>query len=153
MGYWWRRLPSRVHHALTPIGLAIGTLAYIGLALDLRAGTRGGVWLFVLLVVYGAAFGAAFSPLVTQALVHVPRSEAADASGLLTTTIQLSQVIGVAVFGSLFLSLAAHPRAHASATAFSTVDVWLAALTVLGIVGALPLARTVRNAARAAVSR
>lgn len=151
MGYWWRRLPSRVHHALTPAGLVLGTLAYLGLALDLHSGTRGGPWLFVLLVVYGAAFGAAFSPLITQALVHVPRSEAADASGLLTTTIQLSQVIGVAVFGSLFLSLAAHPRAHASATAFSTVDWWLAGLTLLGVVGALLLARTVRDAARAAV--
>ena len=125
-------------------------LAYLGLALDLRAGGRGGPWLFLLLVVYGAAFGAAFSPLVTQALVRVPRSEAADASGLLTTTIQLSQVIGVAVFGSLFLTLAAHPRQHASATAFSTVNSWVAALTVLGIVGALLLARTVRNAMRAA---
>jgi hypothetical protein len=153
MGYWWRRLPSRVHHALTPTGLAIGALAYLGLALDLRAGGRGGVWLFLLLVVYGAAFGAAFSPLITQALVHVPRSEAADASGLLSTTIQLSQVIGVAVFGSLFLSLAAHPSEHASALAFSTVDAWLAALTVLAVLGALLLARTVRNAMRAAASR
>src|SRR6266702_2589844 len=132
------------------IGLALGTLAYLGLALDLRAGGRGGPWLFLILVVYGAAFGAAFSPLVTQSLVRVPRSEAADASGLLTTTIQLSQVIGVAVFGSLFLTLAAHPCAHASATAFSTVNSWVAALTVLGIAGALLLARTVRNAMRAA---
>src|SRR6266536_3274913 len=149
-GYWWRRLPSRIHHVLTPIGLAVGTLAYLGLALDLRGGGRGGPWLLLILVVYGAAFGAAFSPLVTQSLVRVPRSEAADASGLLTTTIQLSQVIGVAVFGSLFLTLAAHPGAHASATAFSTVNSWVAALTVLGIAGALLLARTVRNAMRAA---
>src|SRR6266540_2553997 len=149
-GYWWRHLPSRIHHVLTPIGLAVGTLAYLGLALDLRGGGRGGPWLLLILVVYGAAFGAAFSPLVTQSLVRVPRSEAADASGLLTTTIQLSQVIGVAVFGSLFLTLAAHPGAHASATAFSTVNSWVAALTVLGIAGALLLARTVRNAMRAA---
>jgi MFS family permease len=149
-GYWWRRLPSRVHHALTPAGFAVAALAYLGLAVALQAGTRGGPWLFLLLVAYGAALGVAFSPLVTQALVHVPRVQAADASGLLTTTIQLSQVLGVAVFGSLFLSLAARPSAHASATAFSTVNLWLAALTLLGIVGALLLARTVRGAIRAA---
>ena len=77
----------------------------------------------------------------------MPRAEAADASGLLTTTIQLAQVIGVAVFGSLFLSLTAHPRPHASAVAFSTVELWLAALTVLGVTGAALLARTVRAAA------
>jgi MFS family permease len=148
-GYWWRRLPSGIHHALTPIGLTIGTLAYLGLALDLRSGGRGGPWLFLLLVVYGAAFGAAFSPLITQSLVRVPRSEAADASGLLTTTIQLSQVIGVAVFGSLFLTLAAHAGQHPSAAAFSTVNTGVAVLTVLGAVGGLLLARTVRGAMRA----
>jgi MFS family permease len=150
MGYWWRRLPGEVHHALTPTGLALGALAYVGLAANLQSGTRGGPWLFVLLVAYGAAFGMAFGPLITQALVQVPPTEAADASGLLTTTIQLSQVVGVAVFGSLFLSLAARPRAHASAAAFSTVELWLAALTLLGIVGAVLLARTVRAATRAA---
>jgi MFS family permease len=149
-GYFWRRLPGRVHHALTPAGFAVAALAYLGLAATLQAGTRGGPWLPVLLVLYGTGFGAAFSPLVTQALVHVPPAEAADASGLLTTTMQLSQVLGVAVFGSLFLSLAAHPRAHASAAAFSTVELWLAALTLLGVVGALLLARTVRAATRAA---
>jgi hypothetical protein len=31
--------------------------------------------------------------------------EAADASGLLTTAIQLSQAVGMAAFGSLFLTL------------------------------------------------
>jgi MFS family permease len=147
MGYWWRRLPSRVHHALAPAGFVVGALSYVGLAADLHQGTRGGPLLFVLFVIFGMAFGAAYSSLVAQALVRVPRAEAADASGLLTTTIQLSQVIGVAVFGSLFLSLAAHPRAHASAVAFSMVDLWLAALTLLGIAGALPLARTVHAAA------
>jgi MFS family permease len=149
-GYLWRRLPARVHHALVPAGFAVAALAYLGLAATLQAGTRGGPWLPVLLVLYGTGFGAAFSPLLTQALVHVPPTEAADASGVLTTTIQLSQVIGVAVFGSLFLTLAAHPGAHASAAAFSTVELWLAALTLLGIMGALDLARTVRGAARAA---
>jgi len=151
-GYWWRRLPSRVHHALTPVGFLVATLAYLGLATDLHAGGRGGPWLTVVLVAYGVGMGAAFSPLLTQALVHVPGSEAADASGLLTTTIQLSQVIGVAVFGGLFLSLATHQQAHASATAVSTVLLWLAALTLLGVVCATLLARTVLRAARAATS-
>ncbi len=152
LGYWWRRLPSRVHHALVPAGFLVGALSYVGLAADLHEGTRGGPLLFVLFVIFGMGFGAAYSSLVAHALVRVPPAEAADASGLLTTTIQLSQVIGVAVFGSLFLSLAAHPRPHASAVAFSTVDLWLAALTLLAIAGALPLARTVRSAMRPAAT-
>ncbi len=53
----------------------------------------------------GGFLAVAFSPLVTQALVRVPLHQAADASGLLTTSIQLSQAVGVAVFGSVFLTL------------------------------------------------
>jgi hypothetical protein len=60
---------------------------------------------------------------------------------------QLSQVFGVAVFGGLFLSLAACQQAHASATAFSTVMLWLAALTLSGVASATLLARTVLRAA------
>jgi MFS family permease len=148
--YWWRRLPSRLHHALTPAGFLVATLAYLGLAVALRAGGRGGAWLPVLLVVYGAGLGTAFGPLLTQALVHVPPSAAPDASGLLTTTLQLSQVIGVAVFGSVFLDLAANPRAHASAVAISTVNGLLAGFCLLAILGAVLLARTLRDAMREA---
>jgi len=72
----------------------------------LRSGGSGGVLLQVGLIVTGAALALGFSPLVTHALVRVPLRHAADASGLLTTTIQLGQAIGVATFGSLFLTLA-----------------------------------------------
>jgi MFS family permease len=153
MSYWWRRLPSRIHHLLTPAGFLIATLGYVGLAVDLHAGTRGGPWLPVLLILYGVGMGTAFSPLITQALVNVPTSEAPDASGLLTTTLQLSQVIGVAVFGSLFLSLAEHPSVHASAAAISTVDTWLSLLCLLAIAGGALLARTVRDAMREMMAR
>jgi EmrB/QacA subfamily drug resistance transporter len=148
-GYWWRRLPDRVHHALPPLGFALATLAYLGLALDLRGGGRGGPWLLLVLICFGVGMGAAFSPLLAQALVHVPAARAADASGVLTTTIQLSQVIGVAVFGGVFLNLAAHAQPHASAVAFSTVSVYLAALTVAAIASGTLLARTVLRATRA----
>ena len=150
VGYWWRRLPDAIHHLLPPAGFLIATVAYAGLAVDLHSGTRGGPWLIVLLLAMGVGFGAGFSPLVAQALVHVPPARAADASGVLTTTIQLSQVIGVAAFGGVFLSLAAHPRPHASATAIAVVDAWLAVLLVAGVAGAGLLARTVRDAVRPA---
>ncbi len=146
--YWWRRLPSRMHHGITPAGFVLAALGYLAIAADLHGGGRGGLWLEVVLVGLGAGLGFGFGPLLSQALVHVPAVKAPDASGLLTTTIQLAQVVGVAVFGSLFLSLATHPAAHASAIAVSTVDASLTGLTVVGIAGALLLARTVRRAAR-----
>jgi hypothetical protein len=77
--------------------------------------------------------------------VLVPLRHAADASGLLTTTIQLGQAIGVATFGSLFLTLdtghgtAAAVSGHAVAVTFG----WLAAAMAFGAVAGIPLARTV----------
>src|SRR6201999_3537296 len=91
-GYWWRRLPERAHHVLPPAGCAAAGLGYLALALVVRSGGSGG-W------------------LVAHPLVRVPLQPAADASGLLTTTIQLGQAIGVATFGSLFLTLDAPPGA------------------------------------------
>jgi hypothetical protein len=149
VGYWWRRLPATVHHALTPFGFLVTAGAYLALGLSLRGGGSGEPWLTPMLVVLGVGYGAVLSPLLSQALIRVPVSSAADASGLLTTTVQLAQVIGVAVYGTLFLNLAGHVRPHASAQAISVVDAWLAALALAGTLGALLLARTVRAAARA----
>jgi hypothetical protein len=92
--------------------------------------------------------GAAFSPLLAHGLVRVPPARAADASGLLTTVLQLSIVLGVTVFGDLFLSLSTHLRAHASASAFGAVLLALCAVSVAGLFGAVPLARSVRRAAQ-----
>jgi hypothetical protein len=83
----------------------------------------------------------------------VPLADAADASGLLTTTLQLGQVIGVATFGSLFLTLAQQPGQHSSAHAIAATTAWLALLLVMGSVAALSLARVVLRSGRAAGAR
>jgi MFS family permease len=147
--FYWRVLPERMHHLLTPAGFVVAAGAFVALAADLRGGTHGGALLQVELVAFGAAMGVAYSPLVTHALVHVPLPAAPDASGVLTTTLQLFQVVGVATLGSLFLSLAGRPGAHASAHALSTVFDWTALLLVAGAAAALPLAGVVLRARRA----
>ncbi len=150
--FYWRTLPARIHHTLTPIGLALCALAYLGIATAVRGGTPGGPLLWAALVMDGVGMGLAASPLLTQSLVHVPLSQAADASGVLTTTMQLGQVVGVAVFGSVFLSLeqrsAPHPssRAHVSAAALSTTGYGLALLAVVGVAAALALSGAVSRA-------
>jgi EmrB/QacA subfamily drug resistance transporter len=148
--FYWRKLPERVHHALAPAGLLVSAVTFVAIALELRNGTHGGPFLVVELIVFGAAMGSAFSPLVTNALVHVPLHEAPDASGLLTTSMQLFQVVGVATLGSLFLSLAGRTGPHAPGHAVSTVFGWTALLLMAGAVAALPLARVVARARRAA---
>jgi MFS family permease len=152
-GYFWRRLPAAWHHLLAPLGCLVAVGGYLAVASVLRSGGSGGAPLQAGLIVTGAALALGFSPLVTYTLVRVPLRHAADASGLLTTTIQLGQAIGVATFGSLFLTLdtgrGAAPAAvsgHALAITMS----WLAAAMLLAVAAGIPLARTVAAARRSA---
>jgi MFS family permease len=154
-GYFWRRLPGRSHHLLAPLGCLVAVGGYLAVALVLRSGGQGGWHLQVALIVTGAALALGFSPLVTHALVGVPLHQAADASGLLTTTIQLGQAVGVATFGSLFLTLDADGAGAVPAVsghALALTLEWLAAAMVLGVVAGIPLARTVAAARRSAAT-
>ena len=63
----------------------------------------------VALFVGGFGQGMAASPILTVALSKVVPQDAPDASGVLTTVIQLGLVLGVATFGSVFLTQAAVP--------------------------------------------
>jgi hypothetical protein len=119
-------------------------VALLGLAAALRGGGGDGPGLYLALTALGGASAAAFSPLMTRALVRVPLQHAADASGLIVTTIQLAIVTGVATFGTLYLNLAgripAGPLAgalrHASAHAVAVTSVVLAVAIACGAVWA-----------------
>jgi EmrB/QacA subfamily drug resistance transporter len=150
--FYWRTLPERTHHLLAPVGLVVAAAAFVALGLNLRSGAQVGLLPQMETIVFGAGMGLAFSSTMTHALVHVPLREAPDASGLLTTTLQLFQVVGVATLGSLFLTLAEEPRQSASGYAVGTIFDWVAVLMVLGAAAALPLTRVVVRARRAALS-
>ena len=155
-GYFWRRLPAAAHHLLPPLGCLAAGLGYAAAAFDLRSGGSGEPLLQLWLVITGTALALGFSPMVTHALVRVPPHEAADASGLLTTAIQLGQAIGVAVLGSVFLTFASHapgPAAPPSGVSGHALYVTfgLAAITMaVAAAAAVPLARTVLAARRGA---
>ena len=103
------------------------------------------------LAVAGLGLGLSVSPLLTQSLTYVPPARAADASGLLTTTVQLGQLLGVAAIGSVYLSRAAGSRipatgrAAASAAAMSGTACWLAVLSVAGLLAAAVMVRAARG--------
>jgi hypothetical protein len=88
--------------------------------------------------VSGLGFGYAYSPILTVVLRHVAPVHAPDASGLLTTMVQLGQVVGVATFGTLFLSLVDEAEVHPTADAIAATSVALAitvgAASLLGVV-------------------
>ena len=145
-GYHWRRLPAAARRAVIPAGLAVGVAAYLALAAGLHASI--GVLTWAGLTGVGLGLGLSVSPLLTQSLTHVPAARAADASGLLTTTVQLAQLLGVAGIGSVYLSRAvpaSHGSAAASAGAMSATACWLAALSAAGLLAAAVMTRAVRG--------
>jgi Major Facilitator Superfamily len=150
VGFYWRKLPQRLHPIVVPVGMGLCALGYLGMALALGQTDNGGGALWICLVTLGVGMGLSASPLLTQALVHVPMPRAADASGLLTTTMQLSQLMGVATLGTVFLTLrdgvVRSQADHVSAAAMSTTGYWLALASVLGVVAAAMLARSVLHA-------
>jgi hypothetical protein len=75
--------------------------------------------------------GMAASPILTVALSKVQPQDAPDASGVLTTVIQVGLVIGVATFGSVFLTQAALPGPHPTATAIAQT-LWLIVAALVG---------------------
>jgi hypothetical protein len=108
------------------------------------------------------------SPLLTQSLTHVPAARAADASGLLTATVQLGQLLGVAAIGSVYLSragsasaptlgsgsghaAAATSAAATSAAAMSGTAYWLAALSAAGLLAAAVMVRAAQGRRSGAV--
>ena len=140
-GYHWRRLPAPARRFVIPAGLAAGAAAYLALAAGLHAGISALTWTGLAAV--GLSLGLSVSPLLTQSLTHVPAARAADASGLLTTTVQLSQLLGVTVIGSVYLSRATRPAA--SAGAMSVTACCLAALSAAGLLAATLMTRAIRN--------
>jgi MFS family permease len=150
----WRRLPERAHHGLNIAGFGVYAVALLGLAAALRGGGGDGPGLYLALTALGGASAAAFSPLMTRALVRVPVQHAADASGLIVTTIQLAIVTGVATFGTLYLNLAgripAGPLAsglhQASAHAVAVTGVILAVAIACGGVWAARAGRAAESA-------
>ena len=131
----WRRLPQAMHGAVIVAGFVTVAISMVLLALLLRGGGDGGVGIYFVAMLVGIGMAAAFSPLMTRVLLRVPVELAADATGVVATVNQLGIVVGVATFGTLYLNLAGHLPAGASALAFRHVSAHAEATTFLALAG------------------
>lgn len=144
----WQRLPARWHPRMIAAACVLAAAGYLGIGLTLGAGGRGGPVLLVLQLVWGLGLGYTTSPLLTLALSTIAPADAADASGVLTTVPQIAQVVGVAAYGSIFLTRAdGHPAAGpqaavASAEALHATALPVAVGALLGALALVPLVRT-----------
>lgn len=85
------------------VGMLIGALGFAGTAWAFGTG-QALATLLVAMFVGSFGLGVAYSPVMTLALRRVPSTQVSDASGLMVTMVQLGQVLGVAAFGTLYLS-------------------------------------------------
>ncbi|MEU9893217.1 MFS transporter [Streptomyces phaeochromogenes] len=140
VGLTWRGWPASWQRALIPAGFALAAVSVAGVGLALRDGQGAGFWLYVAFAGVGTGLALGFGPTLTRALATVRPEDAADASGLLATVTQLGQLIGVAMFGTLFLnrleSLGA-PGAYTSSDALLVCMFALAATAATGAVSGL----------------
>jgi EmrB/QacA subfamily drug resistance transporter len=125
------RLPGRVRAQMPVGGLVLAAAAYAVLGVVDQAGWHP-VWSAVLLALAGGGYGLGFSPVMTAAVARVPLERARDASGILTTAIQVSYAVGLTALGSLFLGEAGAHVPNASGHAFMTVAMVLAGLALAG---------------------
>ncbi|MGW0080747.1 MFS transporter [Streptomyces sp. NPDC003393] len=108
-GLTWHRLPRTLHRPLPTLALVVIGLTYVAAGLILRSGHDVGVAAFLVLVLLALACGCTYSPLFTRGLSGVKAADAADASGVMITIIQLGQVVGISLPGTLFLSRVTFP--------------------------------------------
>jgi MFS family permease len=152
----WRRVPARYHERLPLAGFLVNGLGLLWTGALLYSGGTGGVWLYVALAVAGAGMAGAFGALMARTLSGVPVTMAADASGVMVTVNQLGIVVGIAVFGALYLNVAGRLPAAASARELSAftlssahaylwVAVALAGLSVIGAVLGFAHGRAVKH--------
>ena len=141
------RLPARARGLAAPVGsLALG-LTYVAIAVALVAGATSGWLLIALLGLGGLTFGIQFAGTVGHLTSSVGNEHAADMSGLVNTVMRIGSVLGVAAFGTVYLSLAPNPGQQAAVHAFTVVTVLFALTTLAGAVTAY-LAIRERAAAR-----
>ncbi|WP_232458173.1 MFS transporter [Burkholderia ubonensis] len=139
----WSKLPARLLR-FTP-AVALIAMAAANLAFGMTARHAGWVAAVMvpLLFCAGASHGLTFGTTVNQMTQRTAPQHAPALSGLVTTSVQLSIVIGVAALGAIYLAVAASGAYLASARAIADVTFAIGALALVAIACSLRLA-TVR---------
>jgi hypothetical protein len=104
------------------------TVAYLAISALLLASPRAEVPLVVALGAGGLGLGIQFSAMLAHLTSSVTPRHAPDISGVFTTVMQVAGALGVAAFGSLYLSMAGNGGAP---HAFAVVTAGLAGIALL----------------------
>ena len=131
-----RRLPPR----LIPVAPCLGCLllagSYAAISAALFNGDHAEVLLVVLLGAGGLGLGIQFSSLIGHLTSAVPTEYAADISGVSSTTVTLGGSIGIAAFGTVYLSLASHAGPAHATNAFAITTSVFATVALIASIAA-----------------
>ncbi|KVU61815.1 MFS transporter [Burkholderia ubonensis] len=142
----WSKLPARLLRFTPAVALIAMAAANLTFGMTARHAGWVAAAMVPLLFCAGASHGLTFGTTVNQMTQRTAPQHAPALSGLVTTSVQLSIVIGVAALGAIYLAVAA-PGAHlASARAIADVTFAIGALALVAIACSLRLA-TVRTPA------
>jgi MFS family permease len=89
---------------LPQVGATVAALGLIATIAAVQATGEGSVsaWLIMAMVPVGGGLGLAIPPLINTVLRAVPPSDAGAASGMLVTSQQIGNALGVAIIGTIF---------------------------------------------------
>lgn len=140
------RLPTRTRPWLPLAGCVILAAAYASISASMLAGGCPETLLLVLLALGGLGLGTTFSTILVLLTTTATPRHAADISGVFTTSLQIAGAIGVAAFGTLYLSQVTRPGAPPATHAFGIVTATFALVAL--IAGAAAYRATHHPAAR-----
>jgi MFS family permease len=147
------RVPARVRRLGIPVGCLILAGAHAAVSVAAFSGVSAEGLLVPLLGLGGFGLGTTFSTVISHLTEAATPRYAPDISGVFTTCVQLAGVIGIAVFGTVYLGLADHPGPANATHAFAIVTAAFAGLALLAAGAAYRAIRADREtdaAARAA---
>jgi predicted MFS family arabinose efflux permease len=109
-----------VREYLPQLGATVAALGLIATIFAVQATTDASVsvWLILAMVPVGGGMGLAIPPLINLVLRAVPPTDAGAASGMLVTSQQIGNALGVALVGTIFfgeLGAATSVAAHGDA--------------------------------------
>ena len=132
----WSKMPAAILRWVPVVGLL--AMALSTALFGIVAAMRGWMppFMLPLLLMAGIGHGLGFGPVVNQTATRIKPAYAPVLSGLVTTAVQLSIVLGLATLGTLYLASAA----PSPSAAIASVAWVIAATALLGAVCAVRLA-------------
>jgi MFS family permease len=114
-------LPRRLRSVASPLGFALLAAAYFVIGVSGVIAPPDGVFLVTMLGVGGLGIGWGFTAIVDHMAAFVSPDDAADLSGLIGTNSEVFGAVGIATFGSLYLTIAPAHGLEAALPAFIAV--------------------------------